>query len=154
MVSDKILFPLLLFTCLIKSYDSTELIDVFTTNSDLKQSAAMSIGITSPELEKFASVNKEVGTDLKYICVDVANGYSERFVDFISALRDDYADIVIIAGNVVTADQTQELLLNGAEIIKVGIGPGSVCTTRIKTGVGYPQLSAVIECSDAAHGLN
>ena len=143
-----------LFTCLIKSYDSTELIDVFTTNSDLKQSAAMSIGITSPELEKFASVKKEVGTDLKYICVDVANGYSERFVDFISALRDDYADIVIIAGNVVTADQTQELLLNGADIIKVGIGPGSVCTTRIKTGVGYPQLSAVIECSDAAHGLN
>ena len=143
-----------LFTCLIKSYDSTELIDVFTTNSDLKQSAAMSIGITSPELEKFASVKKEVGTDLKYICVDVANGYSERFVDFISALRDDYADVVIIAGNVVTADQTQELLLNGADIIKVGIGPGSVCTTRIKTGVGYPQLSAVIECSDAAHGLN
>ena len=143
-----------LFTCLIKSYDSAELTDVFTTNSNLKESTAMSIGITSPELEKFASVKKEVGTDLKYICVDVANGYSERFVDFISALRDDYADVVIIAGNVVTADQTQELLLNGADIIKVGIGPGSVCTTRIKTGVGYPQLSAVIECSDAAHGLN
>ena len=53
----------------------------------------------------------------------------------------------------VTADQTQELILNGADIVKVGIGPGSVCTTRIKTGVGYPQLSAVIECADAAHGL-
>ena len=65
-----------------------------------------------------------------------------------------YPHIVIIAGNVVTADQTQELILNGADIVKVGIGPGSVCTTRIKTGVGYPQLSAVIECADAAHGLD
>ena len=114
----------------------------------------MSIGITKPELEKFVSVKTAVGTNLKYVCVDVANGYSERFVDFISSLRDAYSDVVIIAGNVVTADQTQELLLNGADIIKVGIGPGSVCTTRIKTGVGYPQLSAVIECADAAHGLN
>ena len=58
-----------------------------------------------------------------------------------------------IAGNVVTADMTQELVLSGADIVKVGIGPGSVCTTRIQTGVGYPQLSAVIECADAAHGL-
>ena len=143
-----------LFTCLIKTYDSPDLINFFTTHSDLKESTAMSIGITQPELEKFVSVKKEVGENLKYICVDVANGYSERFVDFISTLRDNYADVVIIAGNVVTADQTQELLLNGADIIKVGIGPGSVCTTRIKTGVGYPQLSAVIECADAAHGLN
>ena len=143
-----------LFTCLIKTYDSSYLINFFTTHSDLKESTAMSIGITQPELEKFVSVKKEVGENLKYICVDVANGYSERFVDFISTLRDNYSDVVIIAGNVVTADQTQELLLNGADIIKVGIGPGSVCTTRIKTGVGYPQLSAVIECADAAHGLN
>ena len=68
--------------------------------------------------------------------------------------RKMYPEVVIIAGNVVTADQTQELLLNGADIIKVGIGPGSVCTTRLKTGVGYPQLSAVMECADAAHGLD
>ncbi|KAK9744621.1 IMP dehydrogenase / GMP reductase domain [Popillia japonica] len=57
------------------------------------------------------------------------------------------------AGNVVTGEMVEELILSGADIIKVGIGPGSVCTTRIKTGVGYPQLSAVIECADAAHGL-
>ena len=57
------------------------------------------------------------------------------------------------AGNVVTGEMVEELLLAGADIIKVGIGPGSVCTTRKKTGVGYPQLSAVIECADAAHGL-
>ena len=83
----------------------------------------------------------------------MANGYSERFTNFVADFRRLYPNIVIIAGNVVTADQTQELILNGADIVKVGIGPGSVCTTRIQTGVGYPQLSAVIECADAAHGL-
>ena len=57
------------------------------------------------------------------------------------------------AGNVVTGEMVEELILSGADIIKVGIGPGSVCTTRKKAGVGYPQLSAVIECADAAHGL-
>ena len=87
------------------------------------------------------------------MCIDVANGYSEAFVSHVSNIRKIYPHIVIIAGNVVTADQTQELILNGADIVKVGIGPGSVCTTRIQTGVGYPQLSAVIECADAAHGL-
>jgi GMP reductase len=87
------------------------------------------------------------------VCVDVANGYTKFFADFIKDLRMQFSNIVIIAGNVVTGDQTQELILNGADIVKVGIGPGSVCTTRIQTGVGYPQLSAVIECADAAHGL-
>jgi len=90
---------------------------------------------------------------LKFICIDVANGYSEHFVDFVKGIRDQYPDKVIIAGNVVTGEMVEELLLAGADIIKVGIGPGSVCTTRIKTGVGYPQLSAIIECADAAHGL-
>jgi GMP reductase len=83
----------------------------------------------------------------------VANGYSEHFTSFIKSVRDKYPTKTIIAGNVVTADMTQELVLSGADIVKVGIGPGSVCTTRIQTGVGYPQLSAVIECADAAHGL-
>ena len=143
-----------LFTCLAKSYATSELINFFNADPLISENSAMSIGITSPELKKFTTVKSEVSKNLKYVCIDVANGYSERFVDFISSLRDDHKDIVIIAGNVVTADQTQELLLNGADIVKVGIGPGSVCTTRIKTGVGYPQLSAVIECADAAHGLN
>jgi GMP reductase len=90
---------------------------------------------------------------LKFICLDVANGYSEHFVTFLQKLRQAYADKVIIAGNVVTGEMVEELILSGADIVKVGIGPGSVCTTRVKTGVGYPQLSAVIECADAAHGL-
>ncbi|MCD0471969.1 GMP reductase [Flavobacterium sp. JAS] len=90
---------------------------------------------------------------LKFICIDVANGYSEHFVQFLKQTRKQYPDKVIIAGNVVTGEMVEELLLAGADIVKVGIGPGSVCTTRVKTGVGYPQLSAIIECADAAHGL-
>ncbi len=90
---------------------------------------------------------------LSWICIDIANGYSEHFVDFVRQVRKDHPKLNIIAGNVVTADMTQELILAGADVVKVGIGPGSVCTTRIQTGVGYPQLSAVIECADAAHGL-
>ncbi|AOV97817.1 GMP reductase [Edwardsiella hoshinae] len=90
---------------------------------------------------------------LKFICIDVANGYSEHFVDFLRQAREACPDKVICAGNVVTGEMVEELILSGADIVKVGIGPGSVCTTRVKTGVGYPQLSAVIECADAAHGL-
>ena len=90
---------------------------------------------------------------LQFICIDVANGYSEHFVSFVKKTRNAFPDKIILAGNVVTGEMVEELLLAGADIIKVGIGPGSVCTTRVKTGVGYPQLSAIIECADAAHGL-
>jgi GMP reductase len=147
-----------LFTCLVKTYSETELVCFFDPE-DADQmiirsdNVAMSIGISHADEMKFRNVYEQVGYNLKYVCIDVANGYSERFVEFIKNFRQNYPHIVIIAGNVVSADQTQELILNGADIVKVGIGPGSVCTTRIQTGVGYPQLSAVIECADAAHGL-
>lgn len=88
-----------------------------------------------------------------FLCLDVANGYTERFVAYLEDLRARYPKMVIMAGNVVTGEMTEELILSGADIVKIGIGPGSVCTTREKTGVGYPQLSAIIECADAAHGL-
>merc|ERR1719240_885287 len=88
------------------------------------------------------------------ICVDVANGYSEAFVESVRAIRKAHPSKVIMAGNVVTGEMTEELILSGADIVKVGIGPGSVCTTRRQTGVGYPQLSAVIECAEAARGLH
>ncbi len=91
---------------------------------------------------------------LSFICIDVANGYSEHFVNFVQKAREACPDKVICAGNVVTGEMVEELILSGTDIVKVGIGPGSVCTTRVKTGVGYPQLSAVIECADAAHGLS
>jgi GMP reductase len=85
--------------------------------------------------------------------LDVANGYSQRFIDFVKDVRDKWPDKILIAGNVVTSEMTEALLLAGADIIKIGIGPGSVCTTRKVAGVGFPQLSAVMECADAAHGL-
>lgn len=144
-----------IFTCLVKTYRVDELVSYFMQPGVpyRTEHTAMSIGITDADYNKFVDVHNDCGECLKYVCIDVANGYSERFVDFIKNFREKYPDVVIIAGNVVTADQTQELILNGADIVKVGIGPGSVCTTRIQTGVGYPQLSAVIECADAAHGL-
>jgi GMP reductase len=143
-----------IFTCLVKTYSKEELTDFFNNaNHDITSSVAMSIGTGNADYDKFVQVYGRVGSKLKYLCIDVANGYSEAFVSHVSNIRKIYPHIVIIAGNVVTADQTQELILNGADIVKVGIGPGSVCTTRIQTGVGYPQLSAVIECADAAHGL-
>ena len=143
-----------IFTCLVKTYSKEELTDFFNNaNHDITSCVAMSIGTGNADYDKFVQVYGRVGSKLKYLCIDVANGYSEAFVSHVSNIRKIYPHIVIIAGNVVTADQTQELILNGADIVKVGIGPGSVCTTRIQTGVGYPQLSAVIECADAAHGL-
>ncbi|MGI9276389.1 MAG: GMP reductase [Endozoicomonas sp.] len=103
----------------------------------------------------FAKLNDILALDakLRFICIDVANGYSEHFVKYVSRVRKQHSDKVIIAGNVVTGEMVEELILKGADIVKVGIGPGSVCTTRVKTGVGYPQLSATIECADAAHGV-
>ena len=143
-----------IFTCLVKTYGVEELINYFgAKDSKRKENVAMSIGTSDADFIKLVEVIGNVGDDLKYVCMDIANGYSEHFVEHICKVRTQFPRLVIIAGNVVTADQTQELILNGADIVKVGIGPGSVCTTRIQTGVGYPQLSAVIECADAAHGL-
>ena len=143
-----------LFTCLKKSYSVQELVQYFMPN-DLNRSnnVAYSMGITAKDFDKFKSVIDNSQVNIKYVCVDVANGYSEFFSTFIKNLRQHYPQIVIIAGNVVTGEMTEELILNGADIVKVGIGPGSVCTTRLQTGVGFPQLSSVIECADAAHGL-
>ena len=92
--------------------------------------------------------------DIKFITVDVANAYHENFVDFIKKVRDEYPDKVIIAGNVVTPEMTEELIINGADVVKIGIGPGSVCTTRTMTGVGVPQFSAILDCADAANGVD
>tara|TARA_R110000851_G_scaffold25240_8_gene72874 strand:- start:2446 stop:3534 length:1089 start_codon:yes stop_codon:yes gene_type:complete len=138
-----------MFTCITKQASEKQW-DENISKID-REFTAISVGTNKEEYFKAKSViNKH---RLKWICVDIANGYSEHFVDFVRQVRSDYPKINIIAGNVVTADMTQELILAGADIVKVGIGPGSVCTTRIQTGVGYPQLSAVMECADAAHGL-
>ena len=113
---------------------------------------AISTGTSKEDAKKVKTILNEF-PQINFICIDVANGYSEHFVEFVRKMRKQHPNKVIIAGNVVTGEMVEELLLSGADIIKVGIGPGSVCTTRVKTGVGYPQLSAIIECADAAHGL-
>lgn len=139
-------------TALHKHYSVPELIDFFKWRSKYKKSVVFySMGILEFDIAKLFEV--DMSTKIDYLCVDVANGYSERFSSFIKQLRDAFPAIVIIAGNVVTGEMTEELILSGADIVKVGIGPGSVCTTRTQTGVGFPQLSAVIECADSAHGL-
>jgi GMP reductase len=121
-------------------------------DDELYQYIAVSSGTGKSDAEKLQILLSRY-PQLNFICIDVANGYSEHFVQFVKQTRSSYPDKTIIAGNVVTGEMVEELLLAGADIIKVGIGPGSVCTTRVKTGVGYPQLSAIIECADAAHGL-
>jgi GMP reductase len=113
--------------------------------------AFYSLGTTAADVKKLASVAK--AAPIRFICLDVANGYAEKFLETVKRVRDDYPNAVVMAGNVVTGDMTEALILAGADIVKIGIGPGSVCTTRRVTGVGYPQLSAIIECADAAHGL-
>jgi len=112
---------------------------------------AVSSGTSEADFKKLVEIVGSCG--IKSICLDIANGYSEHFVNTVRRVRKQFPEQVIMAGNVVTGDVTEELILAGADIVKVGIGPGSVCTTRKKAGVGYPQLSAVIECADAAHAL-
>ena len=142
-----------LFTAIHKHYSLQEWNDFLKdVTSDFYNYIAVSTGTGKEDAVKIAEIIK-ANPPLKSICIDVANGYSEHFVQFLKQTRKQYPDKVIIAGNVVTGEMTEELLLAGADIVKVGIGPGSVCTTRVKTGVGYPQLSAIIECADAAHGL-
>ena len=142
-----------MFTCLVKTYSAEELIEYFNGPIERTECVAMSIGTGESDYNKLLQVKKEVDNKLKYVCMDIANGYSDHFAAHVRKVRTEFPDLVIIAGNVVTREMTEELILAGADIVKVGIGPGSVCTTRIQTGVGYPQLSAVIECADAAHGL-
>lgn len=142
-----------LFTAVHKHYTVEEWTD-FLKNApeDIVNFIAVSTGTGKKDSEHLKTVLKK-NSQLQFICIDVANGYSQHFVDFVRQTRKQYPKKVIIAGNVVTGEMVEELILSGADLVKVGIGPGSVCTTRVKTGVGYPQLSAIIECADAAHGL-
>ncbi len=142
-----------IFTAIHKHYSIKEWNDFMNSIPDeMTDYFSVSTGTGAADSEKLAKI---IGNhpQIRFICIDVANGYSEHFVNFVKKTRQQYPNKVIMAGNVVTGEMVEELLLAGADIIKVGIGPGSVCTTRVKTGVGYPQLSAIIECADAAHGL-
>ncbi len=136
-------------TALHKHYPEGELVKFFAGPDGAH--AFYSLGTSAADVKKLAAVAR--AAQIRLICLDVANGYSEKFLETVKRVREDHPKSVIMAGNVVTGDMTEALILAGADIVKIGIGPGSVCTTRRVTGVGYPQLSAIIECADAAHGL-
>ena len=140
-----------MMTCLTKQHD-LKIIKRAPAIKEIFSHIALSTGTSDKDYKRLNEILKEFSF-FEFICIDIANGYSDHFSKFVRSVREKYPTKTIIAGNVVTADMTQELVMSGADIVKVGIGPGSVCTTRIQTGVGYPQLSAVIECADAAHGL-
>lgn len=135
-----------------KHYDLDALVAFY--ESEASVNAWFSIGVSDRDEEKLeAFLKTSAAKKMDKLCIDVANGYSEPFAQFVIRMRQRLPDVTIMAGNVVTGEMTEELILAGADVVKVGIGPGSVCTTRKMTGVGYPQLSAIIECADAAHGL-
>lgn len=140
-----------MLTCMSKHIDMKS--ETWSYSADYLNNISFTMGLDQHSKEKTLKLLKEY-TDVKFVTLDVANGYMECFVDTVKEIRNLCPNLTIIAGNVVTAEMTEALILAGADIVKVGIGPGSVCTTRKMTGVGYPQLSAVIECADAAHGLN
>lgn len=135
-------------TCLHKHYEHSILNDYFYS---LEQPTFVTVGLKDDK-EKFFKL-LDWNENINKVCVDIANGYIPKLIDFVKELRNKYPRLLIMAGNVVTGDMTQDLILNGADIVKVGIGPGSVCITRSQTGVGRPQLSTILECSDAAHGV-
>ena len=139
--------------CIHKHYSVQEWQDFAKAHPELLPYVAVSSGSGANDLKKLREICESIPA-LNFICLDVANGYSEHFVAAVKQVHASLPSHIIMAGNVVTGEMVEELLLAGADIIKVGIGPGSVCTTRKQTGVGYPQLSAVLECADAAHGLN
>uniref|UniRef100_M4B8V5 GMP reductase n=1 Tax=Hyaloperonospora arabidopsidis (strain Emoy2) TaxID=559515 RepID=M4B8V5_HYAAE len=139
-------------TCVHKHYTPSEWAAFAHQYPEVLPTVAVSAGSSAADFDKISTILR-THAEVRFICLDVANGYSEHFVEAVRNARAAFPDHTIIAGNVVTGEMVEELLLSGADIIKVGIGPGSVCTTRKQTGVGYPQLSAVLECADAAHGL-
>lgn len=145
-------------TCLHKHYNPVNYISLYTDPNIINKNLIFySVGTGHKDIEKMTEVFnqiRQVNGQLPNICVDVANGYTEQFVKTVGHIRKLYDEVIIMAGNVVTPEMVEELIIHGrVDIVKVGIGSGSVCTTRLKTGVGYPQLSAVMECADAAHGL-
>ncbi|MCH5377568.1 MAG: IMP dehydrogenase, partial [Planctomycetes bacterium] len=138
-------------TCLHKYHEPADLVGYFA-DPNLRNHTFLTLGIKEQDLDRLERVTSQ--TDIAYLCVDAANGYTKFFVDRVKRIRQSHPNVTIMAGNVATPEMVQELLISGAaDIVKIGIGPGSVCTTRLMTGVGYPQLSAIIECADAAHGL-
>lgn len=137
-------------TALHKHFTIDELVDYFSLYRDC---VFYTLGTSDDDMTKFDAFRKRAGY-LPNICIDVANGYSEAFIDFCKRFRDKIGDkAIVMAGNVATPEIVEELLLNAVDIVKIGIGSGAQCMTRYVTGVGVPQLTSVMDCADAAHGV-
>ena len=150
----KVLAPHKIITTFHKYYTAEEYQDFFKTFND-PDYVVYTLGTREEDFEKLKKMQEaDLLNNFSFICIDIPNGYLEHFLKKIAELRQLCPEHIIIAGNVVTNEITEEIILSGADVVKVGIGPGSACTTRRMTGVGYPQLSAVIECADAAHGID
>lgn len=141
-----------ILTCLHKFYSSTDIISYLKTNPEISNYIAVSTGTSEKDIKKIHQVMKEC-SDIKWICLDIANGYSSHFTNTINLLRKSFPDKIIIAGNVVTPQRTKQVLNAGADLVKLGIGPGEACVTRVKTGIGYPQLSVCLENSSQSLGV-
>lgn len=133
-------------TAIHKNYSEDELINFF--NNPGSQLSFYSMGISDADYEKFNRVKAQAPIDM--VCIDVANGYMDAFYEFILRIRFENPIITIMAGNVVTPEAVKKAYDSGADIVKLGIGPGAMCTTRTQTGVGYPQLSCIMDCVAAA----
>ena len=138
-------------TALHKFYTKEDFVEYQSTKSLNPNLFMVSTGISNDDYDRLESIMEVVNCN--WICVDIANGYIPRLTEFCKALRENYPNKIIVAGNVATREMVEELIINGkVDVVKIGIGPGSACTTRLKTGVGVPQLSAILDCADAAHG--
>lgn len=131
-------------TCLHKHYSIDELVSWGKNNLESLEYVSISTGTRENDIEKLTEILKNL-PKIKWICLDVANGYNYTFLDKIKLLRTMFPDKIIMAGNIVTPEQTIRALDAGADLVKLGIGGGSVCITRQKTGIGYPQLSVCLE---------
>ena len=139
-----------MITCFHKFYTLQDFIE--QKDNLNKEYFMISTGISDSDFEKVKEICNNI--DVKWLCVDIANGYIPKFLEFCKKIKLEFPDKIIVAGNVATPDMVNTLCLEGnIDIVKCGIGPGSACTTRLKTGVGMPQLSCIMDCGDAAHGV-
>lgn len=105
------------------------------------------IGVGADSQDRAAAL---VAAGVDVLCVDTAHGHSKNVIEMVRFISKNHKDVIVVAGNVVTSEGTLALIDAGAEIVKVGVGPGSICTTRVVAGVGMPQISAIVDCSKAA----
>lgn len=138
-----------ILTALHKFYSAEDYREAHSTVPLQPDFFMVSCGVHDDAIDRLRAINEVVA--FKWICIDVANGYIPKLLTFCQLVRETFPDKIIVAGNVVTAERVVELLAHGVDVVKVGIGPGAACTTRIQTGVGMPQLSAILDCAQAAH---